>query len=101
MQRLGVVGHGGEEEIVGLRHRAADFMVDPVADGPFVIIAARHQSSPRSTSTSSVPSLTCPPSVASSSATTPSKGAVRPCSIFIASSEIGRASCRERVCQYV
>ncbi len=42
MELGGVVGHGGEEDVVGLRHRAADRMGEGLADGKLVEIESGH-----------------------------------------------------------
>ena len=86
MQRLWIVGERRDQQIVRLGHRPVRLMVDPVAQLPLFVIAPGHHPSPFSIRTSKAPSLTCAPAAALSSATLPSNGAVRLCSIFIASS---------------
>src|SRR3546814_20669017 len=73
------------QQIIGLGDRAADFMLDTLADGPFVEVFSSHQSSSPVILARSVPSLTCSPTRGARLATRPSKGAMMACSIFIAS----------------
>src|SRR3546814_19357119 len=97
MKRLRIVGERGHQQIIGLGDRAADFMLDTLADGPFVEVFSSHQSSSPVILARSVPSLTLSPTRGARLATRQSTGAMMACSIF----KHGRASCRERVCQCV
>src|SRR4051812_36183166 len=87
MERLRIVGQRRDQQIVGLGDGAVRLVPDAVAKRPLLVITAGHQApSPFSIRASKAPSLTCAPSLAFSSATIPSNGATRLCSIFIASS---------------
>src|SRR3546814_10054789 len=44
MKRLRIVGERGHQQIIGLGDRAADFMLDTLADGPFVEVFSSHRS---------------------------------------------------------
>jgi len=46
MERLRIVRHGGEKEIVGLGHRATDLVRQRIADRPFVEVFPGHRFSP-------------------------------------------------------
>src|SRR6185312_5448805 len=90
MERLGIVGQGIDQEIVGLGHGAPDVVKDPVAHFPLFEEASRHQLA-FSMRTRSAPSFTCDPASTVKSVTVPSNGATRVYSIFIAWSTNSRS----------
>src|SRR4029453_15191088 len=84
VQRLRIMGQRRDQQIVGLGDGPVRLGANGVAQRPLGEIAAGHQA-PFSVRTSRLASVTWAPSLTLSSVTMPSNGAVRLCSIFIAS----------------
>src|SRR3546814_12704598 len=85
IKRLRTVGERGHQQIMGLGDRAADFMLDTLADGPFVEVFSSHQFSSPVILARSVPSLTLSPTPGAWLPPRPSKGTMLVCSLLIPS----------------